>query len=72
MFSVCQIAKKQLVNKNLYMISIGKSRKPTSKDLDKYDVVIVGAGLGTVLASHLDAVMGEKVKIFVAYDNPNT
>ena len=30
---------------------------------EKYDVVVVGAGLGSVFATHLDAVVGEKYKI---------
>jgi sulfide:quinone oxidoreductase len=35
-------------------------------------VVVVGANLGNVFASHLDAVVGAKNKIYVAYDNPVT
>jgi membrane-associated phospholipid phosphatase len=34
--------------------------------------MVVGAGLGNVLAHHLDAVVGAKHKIYVAYDNPVT
>jgi hypothetical protein len=34
--------------------------------------VVVGAGLGNVLATHLDAVVGEKQKIYLTYDNPVT
>jgi hypothetical protein len=33
---------------------------------------VVGAGLGNVFAHHLDAVVGDKQKIYVTYDNPIT
>jgi hypothetical protein len=72
MFSVRQIAAKQLFSKNIYSMGFGKKRKATPTDLDKYDVVVVGGHLGNVLATHLDAVVGEKQKIFVAYDGPVT
>jgi len=58
MFSVRQIAAKQLFARNTYALGFGKKRKPTPNDLEKYDVVVVGAGLGNVLATHLDAVVG--------------
>ncbi len=70
MFSVRKIAATQLFARNSYALGFGKKRKATPNDLDKYDVVVVGAGLGNVFASHLDAVVGEKNKIYVAYDNP--
>lgn len=35
-------------------------------------MVVVGGGLGNVFATHLDAVVGEKHKIYVSYDNPVT
>jgi len=72
MFSVRQIAAKQLFARNTYALGFGKKRKPTPNDLEKYDVVVVGAGLGNVLATHLDAVVGEKQKIYLTYDNPLT
>lgn len=72
MFSVRRLAAKQLVTKNTYALGFGKKRKPTPNDLEKYDVVVVGAGLGSVLATHLDAVVGEKYKIYVAYENAVT
>lgn len=72
MFSVRQIAARQLFARNTYNLGFGKKRKPTPNDLEKYDVVVVGAGLGNVFAHHLDAVVGEKYKIFVSYDNPVT
>jgi hypothetical protein len=60
MFSVRKIAARQLLNRNTYALGFGKKRKPTPNDLEKYDVVVVGA------------VVGEKYKIYVSYDNPQT
>ena len=70
---VADLASKQLINKSKYGFAglpFGKKRKPTPSDLSKYDVVVVGASLGGVLSTHLDAVVKEKAKIFVAYDSP--
>lgn len=58
MLSLRRIATKHLFARNTYYLGFGKKRKPTPNDLDKYDVVVVGAGLGNVFASHLDAVVG--------------
>ena len=71
MFTVANLTQKSLINSARYgFAGFGKKRTPTKNDLAKYDVVVVGSGLGTVLASHLDAVMHEKVKILVSYDQP--
>jgi hypothetical protein len=72
MFKVANIASQSLLTANRFYFSLpgGKKRVPTKSDLSKYDVVVVGAGLGAVLSSQLDAVLKEKVKIMVAYDNP--
>jgi hypothetical protein len=72
MFTVRQIAARQLFARNTYALGFGSKRKATPADLDRYDVVVVGAGLGNVFATHLDAVVGDKHKIYVAYDNPTT
>lgn len=56
MFSVRNIAARQLFARNTYSLGFGNKRKPTPNDLEKYDVVVIGAGLGNVLATHLDAV----------------
>lgn len=76
MFSIANIARKNLLTTTTKYgfagLPFGKKRTPTKSDLEKYDVVIVGANLGNVLASHLDAVMGDKAKIMVAFDNPTT
>ena len=70
MFTVANIAQKSLLRSSRYSLGFGKKRTNTKNDLQKYDVVIVGAGLGGALSSHLDATLGEKAKIFVAYDSP--
>ena len=72
MFTVANIAQKNLLTATRYGFSLpfAKKRVPTKNDLQKYDVVIVGAGLGAALSSHLDAVLHEKAKIMVAYDTP--
>jgi len=70
---VADIASKQLLTSSKYGFAglpFGKKRKPTPNDLSKYDVVVVGANLGGAFSTHLDAVVGEKAKIFVSYDNP--
>lgn len=69
MFTVANIAQKSLLRSSRYSLGFGKKRAPTKNDLAKYDVVIVGGGLGGALSSHLDAVLGQKAKIFVAYDS---
>jgi sulfide:quinone oxidoreductase len=47
---------------------LGKKRKPTPKDLDKYDVVIVGCNLGGILSRHFDHVVKGKYNIMVVLD----
>jgi len=51
-------------------LSFGKKREKVKSDLPKYDIVIVGSHLGALLSNHLDAVLGAKASVFVAYDNP--
>ena len=73
MFKVREIATKSLMGRNGFGfagLGFGKKREKVKSDLDKYDVVIVGAHLGGVLSNHLDGAVGEKASIFVAYDNP--
>jgi len=73
MLTVANIAQKSLARSTRYCFSGlpgSKKRVPTKNDLPKYDVVIVGAGLGAALSSQLDKVLGDKVKIMVAYDTP--
>ena len=72
MFSVWQIAARQLLARNVYSFGLFSKRKPTPSDLERYDVVVVGAHLGNVLATHLDAIEGEKRTIYTAYDNLGT
>lgn len=73
MIRVADIASKQLLTSSRFGFAglpFGKKRVPTKSDLAKYDVVVVGGNLGSVFSTHLDAVMKEKVKIFVSYDTP--
>lgn len=51
-------------------LSFGKKRVKARNDLPKYDVVIVGSNLGSLLSSHIDGAVGDKASIFVAYDTP--
>lgn len=50
-------------------LPFGKKREKTKNDLPKYDVVIAGGHLGALLSNHLDAVVGSKANIFVAFDS---
>lgn len=72
MFKVANIAQRSLLTSTRYGFALpfAKKRTPTKNDLQKYDVLIVGAGLGAALSQHLDSVLGEKAKIMVAYDTP--
>lgn len=56
---------------NFAGLSFGKKRDKLKNDLPKYDVVIAGGHLGALLSNHLDAVVGAKASIFVAYDTPS-
>lgn len=72
MLSVQKLATRQLLTRNAYSLGFGKKRKPTPSDLEKYDVVVVGAGMGSILANHLDSVVKDKNKLYISYDNPVT
>jgi sulfide:quinone oxidoreductase len=42
---------RKLVNETIYSFAgLSNKRKPTRKDLEKYDVVIIGCNLGGVLS----------------------
>ena len=72
MIRVADLASKTLLNSNRFGFAglpFGKKRVPTASDLGHYDVVVVGGNLGAVFSTHLDAVVKEKAKIFVSYDN---
>ena len=60
-------ASKGLVSTPKYYI--GNNRKPTKKDLPKYDLIIVGSNLGGILSKHYDHVTKGKLTIMVCLDN---
>jgi len=43
-------------------------RKPTSKELDKYDVLWVGANLGGITSRHFDDVVHGKYSMMAIFD----
>ncbi|CAK65264.1 unnamed protein product (macronuclear) [Paramecium tetraurelia] len=51
-----------------YFAGVFNKRKPTKKDLDHYDVVIIGCNLGGVLSRQLDKVSHGKYKTMVVLD----
>ena len=60
---------RSLANGTVYgFAGLGKKRKPTRKDLEKYDVVIIGCNLGGVLSRQFDKVTHGKYKIMVVLD----
>jgi hypothetical protein len=47
---------------------LGSKRKPTKKDLDKYDVISVGSNLGGMFTKHFDKAEHGKWKIMCVLD----
>jgi hypothetical protein len=73
MFTIANIAQKSLLTSCKFSFAglpFGKKQIPTKNDLQKYDVVVVGANLGNVFASHLDSILKDKVKTIISYDAP--
>jgi hypothetical protein len=71
MFTVANIAQKSLLTSSRFSFAglpFGKKQLPTKNDLQKYDVVVVGANLGNVFATHLDSILKDKVKTIISYD----
>lgn len=63
----------QLLQASKYSFAgFGKKRDKVKNDLPKYDVVIVGGNLGSLLSAHIDGAVHEKASIFVAYDQPTS
>ena len=44
-------------------------RKPTKKDLDHYDLLVVGANAGGILSRHFDQLAHGKYKIMAIFEN---
>ncbi|CAK61041.1 unnamed protein product (macronuclear) [Paramecium tetraurelia] len=51
-----------------FFAGVFNKRKPTKKDLDHYDIVVIGCNLGGVLSRQLDKVSHGKYKIMVVLD----
>jgi hypothetical protein len=49
--------------------NVGSSRKPTKKDLPKYDLIVIGSNLGGILSKHYDHITKGHLKIMVVLDN---
>jgi hypothetical protein len=61
---------KGLGNKSVQTFAgLGNKRKPTKKDLDKYDVIVIGANLGGILSRHFDKAVKGKYSMMVCLDN---
>jgi hypothetical protein len=43
-------------------------RKPVKKDLDKYEVIVVGCNLGGIFSRHFDEAVHGKYKMMVVLD----
>ena len=62
---------KKLQNQSTFNFAgLNMKRKPTRKDLDKYDVIWVGANLGGICSRHFDQVVHGKYSMMSIFDNP--
>jgi sulfide:quinone oxidoreductase len=61
---------KQLFNQyGRSFAGLGKKRKPVAKDLDKYDVVVVGCNLGGIFSRQFDETAAGKYTVMDVFDN---
>lgn len=51
-----------------YGFAGGGKRKVTRKDLDKYDLIVVGANLGGIFSRHFDHIVHGKFQTMVCLD----
>ena len=49
---------------------VGIKRKPTRRDLERYEVVVVGGNLGAIFSRHLDDDSNGRYSTMVVYDQP--
>lgn len=54
---------RSLVGAPQYFAGVFNKRKPTKKDLDNYDVVIIGCNLGGILSRQFDKVLILNIKL---------
>jgi hypothetical protein len=72
---ILMITLNSIAYKNLSLIGkslqgfAGSKRKATRKDLDNYDVIIVGANLGGIFSRHFDHVTHGKYSTMVCLDS---
>jgi hypothetical protein len=70
MFNIKAIATKRvgLVSCPTYLFAGGGKRKATRKDLDKYDLIVVGSNLGGIFSRHFDHIVHGKFNTMVCLD----
>lgn len=57
-----------MVNSTEYGFAGLSKRKPTSKNLDKYDVIWIGGNLGGICSRHFDHVAKGKYEMMAVFD----
>ena len=63
-----QAVRKALLKVPTQAFAGGGKRKATKKDLDKYDLIVVGANLGGLFSRHFDHIMHGKFETMVCLD----
>lgn len=70
-FTANLVSKGSLTKKIKYNFANPLSkRKPLSKDLDHYDLVIIGSNIGGILSTQWDALSHGHFPTMVCFDNP--
>lgn len=69
MFGIGAAKRASLTARSINHFAGGGKRKATRKDLDKYDLVIVGANLGGIFSRHIDHVTHGKLNTMVCLDS---
>lgn len=63
------LKKRSLALNPAYFMGGGSKRKPTKKDLDKYDVIWIGGNLAGICSRHFDEVVHGKYAMMSVFDN---
>jgi hypothetical protein len=70
MFNVTVAARRAtLISRSIQGFAGGGKRKATRKDLDKYDLIIVGSNLGGIFSRHIDHVTKGKLATMICLDS---